>query len=308
MARSHPRLAILVLAVAATGLSGAVAPRPQRPPPLAASAYVESVEAWRIQREVELRADDGWLSLVGLFWLQEGVNRVGSDPSAEVPLPLASASRDVGTIAFRDGTASFRPAPGAEVRVNGRPAREGVLRPQPGDYDKVTTGSVTFFLIRRGDRFGVRVKDTESPSRRRFTGLQWFPVREEYRVRGRFIPHVTPTVINIANVLGAIEPWPTPGTVRFALGGREHTLHPVLDGPDAKELFFIFRDETTGTGTYPGGRFLYAAMPSGGEVVLDFNKAHSPPCAFTPFATCPVPPKENALPIRIEAGERDPHR
>jgi uncharacterized protein len=109
-------------------------------------------------------------------------------------------------------------------------------------------------------------------------------------------------------VLGAVEPWPTPGKVVFSLKGREFTLHPVLDGPDAKELFFIFRDGTTGSDTYGGGRFLYAPMPVNGELVLDFNKAESPPCAFTAFATCPLPPKENALPIRIEAGELNPHR
>jgi uncharacterized protein len=127
-------------------------------------------------------------------------------------------------------------------------------------------------------------------------------------VTARFIPHPEPASIMIANVLGAVEPWPTPGKAVFTLNGRELTLHPVLDGPDAKELFFIFRDGTTGSETYPGGRFLYAAMPKNGEIVLDFNKAISPPCAFTAFATCPLPPKENALPVRVEAGEMNPHR
>jgi uncharacterized protein (DUF1684 family) len=139
-------------------------------------------------------------------------------------------------------------------------------------------------------------------------GLHWYPIREDYRVKARVVPHPKPTTIMIANVLGVVEPWPTPGKAVFTLAGREFTLHAVLDGPEAKELSFIFRDGTTGSDTYPGGRFLYAAMPENGEVLLDFNKAHSPPCAFTAFATCPLPPKENALPVRIEAGELNPHR
>ena len=272
------------------------------------AGYVRSIESWRADREASLKADDGWLSLVGLVWLEEGVSRVGSRPDAEVLLAPGSAPHDVGAITFQDHVARFTPAPGADVRVNGKPAAPQVLRPQPGDYDVVTAGSVTLFVIKRGERYGVRIRDTNSAQRREFAGLRWYPVREDYRVRARFIPHAKPASIMIANVLGAVEPWPTPGTVVFTLGGQELTLHPVLDGADATELFFVFRDATTGTDTYPGGRFLYAAMPENGEVILDFNKAHSPPCAFTPFATCPLPPKENALPIRIEAGELNPHR
>jgi len=293
--------------LALTGLGSLVWAQPDRREPGTAD-YRRSVEDWRAQREATLKADDGWLTLVGLFWLDEGPNRVGSASDAEIALPLGSAAPSVGTITFRHKAAVFAPAPGADVRINGKPAGTQALRPQPGDYDVVTTGSVTMFVIKRGDRYGVRVRDRNSAQRREFAGLRWFPVREAYRVKGRFIPHPAPTSIMIANVLGAVEPWPTPGRVVFTLNGRELTLHPVLDGPDAKELFFVFRDGTTGAETYPGGRFLYAAMPQNGEVVLDFNKAESPPCAFTAFATCPLPPKENALPIRVEAGELNPHR
>lgn len=301
------RRAAAFLILAAAGTAPAAARVPQQAPAAPASLYARTIETWRAQREADLRADDGWLTLVGLFWLRDGVNEVGGSPTADVPLAQGSAAFKVGTIFLAGGVARFSPEPGVGVRINGAPGRAQVLRPQPGDYDTVATGSVTFFVIKRGERYGVRVRDQQSASRRTFAGLHWYPVREEYRVTGRFIPHAEPRSIMIVNVLGAVEPWPTPGIVVFTLGGREYTLHPVLDGPGATELFFIFRDETTGAETYPGGRFLYASMPENGVVVLDFNKAHSPPCAFTPFATCPVPPKENVLPLRVEAGELDPH-
>jgi hypothetical protein len=297
-------LVLLAFGIACAWLTSGVAQ--VKPQSGSSSDYHRSVESWRAEREARLKADDGWLTLVGLHWLQEGINRVGGGPTAEVPLPQGSPG--IGTIHFSAGTARFTPATGVDVRINGRPARTQVLRPQPGNYDVVTTGTVTMFVIRRGDRYGVRVRDANSAQRREFAGLRWYPIREDYRVTARFIPHPKPTAMMIANVLGAVEPWPTPGTVVFTLDGREVTLHPVLDGPDATELFFIFRDGTTGSETYPGGRFLYAAMPANGVVVLDFNKAESPPCAFTAFATCPLPPKENSLPVRIEAGELNPHR
>ena len=294
----------------ALGIEGAFCPAPRAqvaPPGSGSSDYTRSVESWRATREASLKADDGWLTLVGLHWLREGQNRVGGMPAADIPLPPGQAPPEVGTIFFAGGTARFEPKPGVDVRINGALARTQVLRTQPGTYDVVEVSSVRFFVIKRGDRYGVRVRDLNSPGRRDFGGLRWYPIREHWRVTGRFIRHPKPTSIMIANVLGAVEPWPSPGKVLFTVNGRELTLHPVLDGPGAKELFFIFRDGTTGSGTYPGGRVLYSEMPKNGQVVLDFNKAESPPCAFTAFATCPLPPKENALPVQIEAGELNPH-
>jgi uncharacterized protein (DUF1684 family) len=281
---------------------GAVA---QAPTP--EQAYGRRIAQWRSAREAALKTDDGWLTLVGLFWLQEGANCAGTDPACRVALAAGAAPAKIGEFVYTSGTVTFKPAPRVDVRINGKPAGVQVLRVQPGPYDTVSIGTVTMFVIKRGQRYGVRVRDTNSQARRSFQGVQWFDVSPAYRVTARFVPNQKPTSIMIANVLGDIEPWPSPGYAEFTLGGRQHRLHAVLDGPDARELFFVFRDLTTGKETYPGGRFLYAEMPAGGQVVLDFNKAHSPPCAFTPFATCPLPPKENALRVRIAAGELNPH-
>ena len=272
------------------------------------STYARAVEAWRTAREAELRTDDGWLTLVGLFWLHEGPNTMGGSETNAVPLPATSVPPRLGVLDLTSGVVRIAPEPGTALRINGAPAAAQVLAPQPGRYDVLTIGSLSFFIIKRGDRFGVRVRDRESEARKAFAGLHWFPIQEGYRVRARFVAHEKPTSLMIANVLGDVDPWPSPGFAVFTLGGTEYRLHAVLDGADAKELFFVFRDLTTGRETYPGGRFLYADLPVDGEVVLDFNKAHSPPCAFTPFATCPVPPKENHLAVRVEAGELNPHR
>jgi uncharacterized protein len=147
--------------------------------------YRRAVAAWRVEREATLRADDGWLTLVGLHWLREGANSVGCAPGADVPLPEGSGAASVGTIVFAGGVARFEPAPGSGVRINGAPARPQVLLPQPGDADMVTAGSVTFFVIKRGERVGVRVRDANSPGRRAFAGLRWYPIRAEYRVTAR---------------------------------------------------------------------------------------------------------------------------
>jgi hypothetical protein len=147
------------------------------------------------------------------------------------------------------------------------------------------------------------MKDKQSPLLEEFTGLRWFPVREEYRVNSRFVPYSSPKKVPVPNILGQVEQLPSPGYVVFTVGGKEVRLDPVLEEPDATELFFIFRDQTAGKETYPAGRFLYTPMPKDGALVLDFNKAFSPPCAFTPYATCPLPPRQNRLAVRIEAGE-----
>jgi uncharacterized protein (DUF1684 family) len=159
------------------------------------------------------------------------------------------------------------------------------------------------FVIERGGKYAIRLKDKNSKMRREFTGLKWYPVKPEYRITATFNPYEPPKQIPVPNILGQTESLPSPGYVTFTLKGKTVRLEPVLESPDDKELFFIFRDGTSGDTTYPSGRFLYADMPVQGKVVLDFNKAYNPPCAFTPYATCPLPPPANRLKVNIEAGE-----
>ena len=172
----------------------------------------------------------------------------------------------------------------------------------PDSDDVVKAGRLSLFVIKRSDKIGIRVKDPDSEYRRNFHGIDYFPANESYRVTAQFVTE--PRKIPIANILGQIEPSDSPGYAVFRLHGKEFKLHPILETADAKELFFIFRDQTAGKETYPAGRFFYTDMPKDGKVVLDFNKAYNPPCAFTPYATCPLPPPENRLAIRIEAGEK----
>ncbi len=273
-----------------------------------AGSYAAAIEGWRSEREAELRSAQGWLTVAGLTWLKEGTNVVGRDPTSAVRLDSPTVPLRVGAFEFRGGVATFDPQPGEPVNVNGKPATRQVIRWDSAPPDRVQCGTVTMFIIKRGSRFGVRVRDTDSRARREFSGTRWYPIRAEMAVTARFVRHEKPTTIPIANVLGDIDPWPSPGYAVFTLGGREHRLYPVLEGPSPRQLFFIFRDRTSGTDTYGGGRFLYTEMPVDGKVVLDFNKAENPPCAYTAFATCPLPPKENALPTRIEAGERNVHQ
>lgn len=255
---------------------------------LAADAnYRAGIEQWRRSAEQSLRAPDGWLSVAGLYWLKEGENRV------ELP-EGASGVKEI-IFRFHDGRTT--------ALVPGQPPRE--LKPDTsGKPDTLTLGSVSMFVIRRGDRFGIRLKDTNSRFRKNFTGRKWYPVKEEYRIQASFEPYQPPKMIWIPNVLGQKEQMPSPGRVVFTWKGQQASLEPVSSG---KQLWFIFKDRTSGKETYPGGRFLYAPLPEGGRVILDFNRAENPPCAFTPYATCPLPPRQNWLGVRIEAGELTHH-
>jgi uncharacterized protein (DUF1684 family) len=269
-------------------------------------AYRVSVEKWRQQHEAGLRADDGWLTVVGLSWLKRGTNSAGSDARSDVALPRSAPAR-VGVFGFDGARVTFEPAVGAGVKVNGRIVKNVEMR-WGGTPDVATVGSITMFVIQRGDRYGIRMKDANSEARRAYTGLRWFPVDEQYRIVAKFVPYRPARSIPISNVLGDQQQMTCPGYVAFVLGGREYRLEPVVESPGARELFFIFRDATSGTETYPAGRFLYTALPQNGELVLDFNKAENPPCAFTAFATCPLPPQQNWLPVRVPAGEQYTHR
>jgi uncharacterized protein (DUF1684 family) len=262
----------------------------------ASDAYRAQIEEWRRQREAALKADGGWLSVTGLFWLHEGANSFGSASSSssasasstEIVLPADPALKD-GAFDLHNGKVS--------LRMDGQ-TRE--LRPDSaGKPDVVTLGSLTMFAIQRGDKYGIRLKDNNSRLRKEFAGLHYFPVSEDYRITTRLMADAKK--IPILNVLGQVEDTPSPGYVEFEIHGQKLRLTPVQESPN--ELSFIFRDLTSGKETYGSGRFLDAELGKDGEVVLDFNKAYNPPCAFTPYATCPLPPKENRLAVRIEAGE-----
>jgi uncharacterized protein len=268
----------------------------------AASPYKQSIEKWRQEREASLKADDGWLTVSGLFWLHEGDNRCGSDPNAGVSLPARRAPASLGVFLFHNGKIAFRGVPGLAVRINAKPAIGTVVLKDDsqGAPDLLSFADFTMFAIQRGPKYGVRLRDLHSEMRRDFHGLKWYPVKDAYRVVAKFTPYGKPQNIPIPNILGQTENQPSPGYATFRWKDHSYRLDPVLEG---NQLFFIFRDQTSGKTTYGSGRFLYADMPKEGKVVLDFNKASNPPCAFTPYATCPLPPKQNRLNMAIEAGE-----
>ena len=264
--------------------------------------YKTQIRQWRERRVKSLTSEDGWLTVAGLFWLKEGKNTAGAAPGNNIVLPKGSAPDFVGTFEFHNGSTTFVPAPGAGVMLDGKQATTALLKSDiSGNPDLVQIRALTMFVIQRGTRFGVRLKDRNSGMRKKFTGIRYFPVNESYRVAAKFVPYSPPKKIPVPNILGDTSEETSPGYVEFKLNGRVCRLDPIdEDG----FLFFIFKDLTSGKETYPPGRFLYTNMPKGGdEVILDFNKAYNPPCAFTPFATCPLPPPENHLPVRVEAGE-----
>lgn len=270
-----------------------------------ADEYETTIRKWREARETRLKSDDGWLTVAGFYWLEEGENTMGTDPSSAIVLPKGSAPANIGVITYKGGTASFKAAPGAQVTSDGKPVTEMVLRDDTAETtDVLAIESLKFFVIARDKRHAVRLRDLKSPQRTDFTGLKWYPIDPAWKVEAEFVPYDPPKTLKVPNILGWVEEQPCPGYAVWKRDGKEIRLEPVLSD-DGKELFFIFKDATSGKETYPAGRFLYASMPTEGKVTLDFNKAYTPPCAFTPHATCPLPPENNRLTASIAAGERD---
>jgi uncharacterized protein (DUF1684 family) len=264
------------------------------------SPYQAEIESWRQRMDESLRAERGWLTLAGLFWLNQGTNHFGASPDNEIVLPGESAPAHAGSFVFQAGTATLHAA-AAGVAVNGQPATTAQLHSDTDAApDLVTIGDLTMQVIQRGKRHAIRLWDQRSPARVAFTGRRWYPVNESYRLSARFAPYDPPLTLPVPNILGETEQRPSPGYAVFSIDGHEHSLDAVTEGD---QLFFIFRDQTAGDTSYPAGRFLKAAFPQNGLITLDFNRAYSPPCAFTAFATCPLPPPRNHLPLRIEAGE-----
>lgn len=278
-----------IVAVAAAGILFAASSLP--------AGYTRKIEQFRAMRQGEIAGKDGWITLAGLFWLKDGENHVGSDASFEVALP-ESAPKRAGTIVVKSGAARFIPAPGVA-------AKETTFKIDDQE-SAVVLGNVKFFLIKRDGKLAARVKDSESASRKSFSGLVWYPIDPAWRVAAKFTPWPERHTIVFGTVLGGKDKMDSPGSVTFSKDGRELHLDPVVE--DGR-LFFIIRDATSGKTTYGAARFLYTDLPSNGlkkpgTVWLDFNQAINPPCMFTPYATCPLPPPQNHLPIEVTAGEK----
>jgi len=263
--------------------------------------YRAAIERWRQQREAQLKSEDGWTTVIGLFWLEPGANRVGSAADSEVLLPGDAAPARVGVISLQGQRVRLEVAERAQVLVNGRPVRSAELHSDAdANPDVVAVGRLKLLLLKRGPRYAIRLKDPESPFRKNFKGLRWYPVSEQWRIAARFLPYPSPRKVVLQTIVGIPDEMQSPGEAEFEREGKRFRLQALQSG---NQLFFVFRDATAGKTTYQGGRFLYADLPREGKVILDFNKAFNPPCAFTPYATCPLPPAQNRLPIAITAGE-----
>ena len=264
--------------------------------------YRVALEKYRHDRLEELTAPNGWLAVRGLFWLRDGANSAGSDPSSEIRLP-ARAPKRLGVFTLKDRAVSFTADPGAAVTSAGKPVTTIALDSRGGEQSALVAAGVSLFMIRRGDKIGLRMLDPESPQRRGFAGLKYFPLNAAYHVQARFTPYDKPKQVPVPNVLGQLVPMESPGYVEFTIKGQTYRLEPVYETSRHEDLFFIFKDLTSKTETYEAGRFLHTPLPQQGIVDLDFNRAYNPPCAFTEFATCPLPIKDNQLNVRIPAGE-----
>lgn len=259
---------------------------------LSASTYTESIRAWQNHREEGLRSPDGWLALVGLFPLEPGDASIGSAKSNDFVLPK-DAPAHVGRFHLAGGKVTFTAADG----------KARALSYDEEKPDMVHAGTVSFYVIKRGDHFFVRAKDSASPTLKKFTGTTFFPVNPELHFQAKFIPDRK--IISIHNVLEQTDQEESPGIVEFTYRGQQYRLRPIYeDSPQGKTLFFLYKDPTNKTETYQPGRMLNTPLPVDDKVDLDFNHSYNPPCTFTPFATCPLPPKENTLPFPVTAGEK----
>ena len=266
----------------------------------AANDYAEEIEAWRVDREARLKADDGWLTVSALFFLPEGESRFGSSPRNDLVLPAAFPA-EAGVLERRGRTVSVRAAGDTTLTVDDETVTAAQLYPAEGRVT-LTEGPVSFWVHESGERLAIRVRDTESAIRRNFTRLEWYPVDERFKVRGKFTPHAEPLTVRTMNILGDVETYQSTGHVTLTVAGREVRMLPVNSGD---QLWFILRDLTSADETYPAARFLYADAPDAdGWTTVDFNKAYNPPCAFNPHTTCPLPPPDNRLEVRVEAGEK----
>ena len=264
-----------------------------------------SVEKWRTERVAELTNDTGWLNLVGLYWLAEGPNTFGRAASNTLVLDHPSLAPTAGTFVLANGHVTFRATPNSGITHGGQPVTSiDMVSDAKESPTVVSSGPLRFFVIERAGKLGVRVRDVDSALRRNFHGLEYFPVDADWALEARFEPYEPGKHITIVNILGLEEDMVSPGALVFTRQGKEARLDAVLESPDSTDLFVMFADATSGHETYGAGRFIHVPFAKNGKTVVDFNEAYNPPCAFNNFATCPLPPFQNRLTLKVTAGEK----
>lgn len=268
------------------------------------AAFEQDVAKWRSERVERLRKPDGWLSLVGLHWVEPGVHQVGMADANDIQLRTGPAK--LGTLTLMDGKTMFKPDPSVGVIIGSKPASGEMALQSDAKGDPTivafNNGSANFQVIERSGRYALRVKDANAPTRTGFLGIDYFNPDPSWRVNARFEPHPKGQTIQVASVINTIDPMTNPGKLVFEKDGKTYSLEAVDEGDG--RMFLIYADHTNGKSTYAAGRFLYADPPKNGMTVVDFNKSYNPPCVFTHYATCPLPPQENRLDLTINAGEK----
>jgi len=268
--------------------------------------YVNSVLKWRHEVDTNLRRENGWLALAGLFWLRKGENIIGSDPTSDILLP-ARAPKRLGTFEFDGNNVMLNVEADLPVEVNGMATQSALLDADQEDVPSfITFNDMRMVVVRRSKGVGIRLWDNTRKERKTFPPREWYPVKEEMRIPAKYIRYDAPKFVKMPDILGAILDERMDGYITFNLNGKKHELI-VEELPDHR-LFVLFMDETNSHPTYPSGRYVYTDAHENGNLFIDFNKAYSPPCAFTDYATCSFPPQENRLHTSVEAGEIYPER
>jgi len=265
--------------------------------------YLEEIKQWHQHRLERLKADDGWLNLVGRTWLKPGVNKFGSAKDNDVLVESDKVPKYIGVFVFEDSSVTMKVNDGVEVLLNGNPVKEmKMIGDESKDMNVFQYGPIKWNLIIRDTLYGIRFRDLESEFVKNFIEIERFPVNDDWRIEAKYVAYDPPKKISVPNILGQIDEESSPGAVLFSKNNQSYRLDAIDEG---ERLWFIFADGTSGEETYGGGRFLYTdKADSNGIVIVDFNKAYDPPCVLTKYATCPMPPKQNYLSLRITAGEK----
>ncbi len=270
-------------------------------------SFVKEEMEWRAQRDKQMRSSTSWLTIAGLFWLENGENSFGTDSSNNIKLPEGSVPPVAGTFVLKEGKVKVVAHEGVALKVAGKIIKEKMLRGDevyPEEPDVVELGNLRMWVIRRGERSAIRLRDLNAAAYKNYKGLDFYPPYKRFKIDSTFVPFPSPKTITIATAIGTEVEMKSPGYVKFVIDGKEFRLHAFSSDPKNKKLFFIFKDETNGKETYAAGRFMDSDVLENGKVDLNFNRSYNPPCAYTPYATCPLAPEQNWLKVRIEAGEK----